>query len=345
MKQMKRLINKKIIIKRTLQSLPAVLVAIALVMYALSFTPQSIERMERSAALLECSSWYEITSNGKPVAYFKALNDSMRPEEVSVKLDSAVVTKQYIEGVFVNRYPLISSCRGRIVTTLPVVSDMKRLAGITADKTKLLKESALNIEKEMKRMDREIEETDYFLKTHNVSDGGYNAVAAYSAQMKARRETAEATLSVLKTIEKKGRLNFELKYKYTLLYKDTTGVRRIETNVLPVADKYSPMKMIQTADKKLPDGVVAQYLHRWFVPEVEPGEPVIVASHPGSMMIGFVPGATAAKTFGGTATARQQHKMPLTIAPNGAAVYSDRGFFLGINYDKKIVKPVNLGFK
>lgn len=341
MKLMKKSTDKRLIVKRTLQSLPAVLVAIALVMYGLTFLPQPIERMERSAALIEFSSWYEITSNGKPVAYFRTLSDGLLPEDISAKADSTVITRKFIEGTWVNKYPIIPSCEGRIVTTFPARSDMLKLSGIAADRAELIKEAAENIKKGMTRLDREIEETDYFLRTHNVSDGGYNGVAAYSAQLKAKKESAEKTLKVLKSIESKGRLAFRLKYKYTLLYNDTSGIKRQETCVLPGTEPLAPLKIIQMADKRMPDGAAAQYLHRWLVPSVEAGEAVIVASHPGSTEASFVPEAGEAKTFGGTATARQQHNMPLTIAPDGAAVYSDRGFFLGINYGKKILRPAD----
>ena len=115
MNPMKRLTDKKTIRKRILQSLPIALAAIVVVIYGLSFLPRSAVRMERSVALVEGVTYYELRADGRPVAWFKRLGDSLTLDGLSLKADSSVMTRFYATGCWVDRYPFVPSCRGTLL--------------------------------------------------------------------------------------------------------------------------------------------------------------------------------------------------------------------------------------
>ena len=101
---MKRLTDKKKALRMTLQSLPIALAAIVFIIYGATFMPSSIRKMERSVALIESISHYELQADGKPIAYFRTLSDSLSPEDWSLSADSTVITKTYSNACWVNRW-------------------------------------------------------------------------------------------------------------------------------------------------------------------------------------------------------------------------------------------------
>lgn len=337
MRLMKRLTNNRRIIKLTLQSLPIALVAIAFCIYALTFRPLSTDEMTSGGALIEYVSYYEVCANGKPVAWFKAMNDSLLPDEMSLTADSTVMNKRLIEGVFVNSYAFLPSCKGRILTTFPDSLSLNRLALANKSVASLLQKVANRTAEDIKRMGKETEETDYFLRIHNVSDDGYNTIAERSVQLKERKQKAEALLSTLKGATMKSRLSVRMIRKYTLLYCDTAAtVRRIACNELTAASQ-KPFVMLQTADKRTPNGAKAVYIHRWITPQMKAKDSVIVASHQCD--------SVKATTFCGAMTDETGIEMPPMLTPNGAAAYSERGFFIGVCLNGKVIKPCNLNLK
>lgn len=342
---MRRLTDSRRIIKLTLQSLLAVLAAIAIVIYGLSFLPRSVERMERSVALIEYVSYYEIDVAGKPVAWFKALNDSLLPKDLSLKADTTIMNKRYIGGVWVNKYSFMPSCRGLILTTFPDSTERERLALANKSVSSLLRKVADNMEKDIERMTRETDETEYFLSIHNVSDDGYNTIAEYSERLKDNIEKTEKILSVIKSSTAKTRLGMRMVKKYTLLYKDTSGaMKQMACNVL-TKESRKPFCLLQTTDKKKPEDVAPTYLHCWLTPTVGRGDSIVIAAYPGCSDGHFSPNSSRPKAFVGATIGEMRHNMPPLIAPDGSAVYSERGFFIGVSYKGTIVKPDVFGFR
>ena len=102
--------------KILLISLPAVPVAIFFIAYLLALRPFSVKRMAACTALVECKSHYELLADGKPVVCFKTLGDSLAPECLSLNTDSTVTTCTYTTAIWVNRWPLLPSCAGLMLT-------------------------------------------------------------------------------------------------------------------------------------------------------------------------------------------------------------------------------------
>lgn len=142
----------------------------------------------------------------------------------------------------------------------------------------------------------------------------------------------------------KRRLTVELVEKYTLLTADTAGGVARTACVWLTADKTSPFMLLQTVDKRKPDGASAVYLHQWLTPVADAGDSVVVASYPGCALYGFSPAGAKAQTFKGAAAGKARHALPPLLAPDGSLVFSSGGQLEGVSVDGRIVRPSSFGF-
>ena len=185
--------NKKSTLRIILQSLPIVLAAIVFVIYAATFLPFSTRQMENSVALVECESYYQICAGGKPVLWFKNLGDSCMPENMSIKAGQEVVTTKYSTCCWVNKYPLFPYCPGLLLTANKDSIAEKSIAAANKDMTNIIERTVRKLSAEIKQLNRKIEETDYYMKVHNVNDDGYNIMADYAKAIRCTTSTTTDT--------------------------------------------------------------------------------------------------------------------------------------------------------
>lgn len=344
MKPMKRLTDRRRSLKLILQSLPIALAAIVFVMYGATFLPVSTERMERSVALVEGVSYYELMSGGKPVMAFKALNDSLLPQGLTLKADSAVMTRGYCSGCWVNKYPFVPSCGGLILIANGDSAAEKRIAEANKRLPYILDMAAGRLTARVEQLERQAEETDYYMKVHNVNDDGYNVMAEFSASVKAERDKAEKLLAALKTLSASGGAEVRLVTKYALVSVDTAGTVARKACDIVTPRLTGPFRLLRTADRSMADGARAVYLHQWLLPSPAVADSVVVASYPGCTEYKFSPETGGAATFGGAVRADGRHDLPPLLAPDGALVFTKGGRLAGISSAGRIVKPSVFGF-
>lgn len=345
MRQMRRLTDNSRKPRITLQSLPAVLAAIALIIYGLSFLPFSVERMKRASALIEYVSYYELKAGGKTVAWLKALDDSGMPETISLPDETTATNKSFIAGCWVNEYPFIPSCKGLIITTNP---DSTACSTPMADDRKareIIRRKSEKLTGTIKALNKKREELDYYLTVHNVNDDGYNTMADYADIIRKRKEHAGKIQQALHDALKKQRLSIRLTQKYTVLHKDKSGKTQRITCRAITRQSANPFCLIQTNGNTMPAGASALYLHGWLVAEPDDGDAIAAASHPGCNLTGFIPEKSSAKVFNGTATASGRHDLPPLLAPDGTAVFSSHGQLKGISYKGMTIPPGRFGFR
>lgn len=344
MNPMKRLTDKKTIRKRILQSLPIALAAIVVVIYGLSFLPRSAVRMERSVALVEGVTYYELRADGRPVAWFKRLGDSLTLDGLSLKADSSVMTRFYATGCWVDRYPFVPSCRGTLLVANGDSADAGRLSAAGGRLRTVLRREAARLASAAERLGRVTEEIDYYMRVHNVNDDGFNVMSAYSEEVKAARLRTDSLSAALARLGSAGRLDVVRRTKYAVLLGDTAdGVRRVECNVL-TADGRKPFRLLQTADRRTPEGASSLYLHQWLTPSPAAGDSLVVASVPGCTLYGFNPAEARAAVFAGTARGAMRHDVPPLLAPDGSPVFTGDGRLAGFSLRGSIVKPSFFGF-
>lgn len=337
--------NKKSTSRIILQSLPIALAAIVFVIYATTFLPFSTTRMENSVALVECESYYQICADGKPAVWFKCLGDSCMPEGMSLNADSGVTTKRYVTCCWVNKYPLFTSCPGLLLTANGDSTAEKGIAAANSNLAAVIRKTAERLTEEISRLDRKIEETDYYMRVHNVNDDGYNVMADYAANIREQKAQAEALSAKLTAIAANKKAEMRLVAKYTLLYySDTTGTITRTPCRIVTRTRTAPLLLLQTADCQKPDAATAIYMHQWLTPSPSAGDSIYTAAIPGCAQYGFTPEGKKPKVFAGCAKNGAGHDLPRLLAPDGSAVFSRGGQFAGISVNGKIIPPKYVGF-
>lgn len=344
MRPMKRLTDKRRIIKLTLQSLPALLVAIAIVIYCLTFVPLSHDRMRRTTALVEYVSCYELTVDGRPAAWFRSLGDSLRPEEMTTVAGSNVVDRRVLTGVWVNRYEFFPSCSGRILIPAVDVPAVDSLTPAEVRKAGVLKKAVAGVQERIKQLDRKASRLSYYLSTHNVSDDGYNTMAAYSARVDSSRNDAKRLLEVLNGIGGKTQTGIRHIVKYTLVHPDETGRTVREACRDLTISGGSRFRVIQTASKSMPSDAVALYFHRWLAPTAIEGTRILTAANYGSSMPGFSMKSLRTDVYGGLITRKGGHDVPRLFAPDGSPCFTKGGRLVGITMGGAVFQAKSFKF-
>lgn len=332
------------LIRLFLQSLPAVLVAVAFVMYGLTFMPLSADKMRKSAALIERVSCYEISSDGHPAAWFRAFGDSLSLNGLTVIAGQDVVESVLLTGCWVNRYDFFPSCRGRILMPNPDTTSFRTLALANKKTAAVIQRAADDTEKLIKQLDKKAARLKYYLSTHSVIDDGYNTMAAYSAALNSRREEAARMDSVLKGLLQKSGLSIRLVVKYTLLHSGADGkTQRTACNDL-TEEPQLRFHILQTADQRKPRGAEALYFHRWLSPAALKGDGLLMASYHGSLQVGFSTDSLRQSLFPGTAKADGSHGAPPLFAPDGSPVFTESGRPAGVSVKGAVVKGKSFAF-
>lgn len=344
MRPMKKSIDKQRLIKKTLQLLPIVSAAAVLALYAATFMPLSEERIKRCAALTEHVSYYEICSGGQALARFAYIDDGLQEPKITLPQDSSAVSRRMTTGCFVNKYPLLPSCHGLILTVNPDSMAGRRLARMNGEAAVFVRKHIGRLEKRMERLGREQENLDYYLRIHNVNDDGYNVMADLAARRKAAMGHTGKVLAALKKVEKGGRITIRLIRKYTLLYTDSSGVMRRTACRFVSKDDGLPFCLLQTADRKTPQHATAIYLHQWLMPSPESADGIISAAIPCCNDTGIMQGRVEAQLFEGVMRDGTRHDLPPLLAPDGCALFTTGGRPVGISLDGRLIKPSAFGF-
>ena len=344
MKPMRKLINNKTTYRKLLQSLPASLAAIVFVIYLHSFAPLTADRQRRAAALVESESYVEITADGQAVAWCRGIRCDGLPEHMALKADSSVVRYAYLNGLWVNKYPLMPSCKGLLLIADGGNAEYRKLPATDKNTSTVIAKAITFTAERVKLMEQKKEEADYYMRVHNVNDDGFNVVAEYAARLKAEHDEAIRLLAVLKSLQAKKKVEIRQVRRYTLLYCDTSAAVKRKACRALTAYGQKPFILLQTSDGKRPEGAAAVYFHQWLTPHPDTGDSINVTSIPGCTEYGFNPSQPKTATFGGTMADGLRHDLPQLLAPDGCAVYTPEGFLIGISSGGRIFRPKYFGY-
>lgn len=338
---MKKSTKHKILI--ILKSLPALPVAIVLVLYGMSFLPLTAEKMERSSVLVERTWYYAILADGKAVAFVSDTADVSIPYGILAKADSTVKNRAYTGGCFINRYPFFPSCHGKILSVAPQDKSFGMMPISGKEAEKLLHGLAEKATEAAENMRRKTEELDYYLKVHSVSDAGYNTMADYSTGIDRQKALADKTISMLNAA--KGRkIEIRPVTTYAVIYKDKEGRTQRKECSLVSNGNAEGMYILQVKDGKTPEGAVPLDFHPWLTAKLETGDSIAVPCFPGCTMPGFETKKTYPKIFDGCIMSHDSHDLPIQLAPSGVPVYSRHGFLKGVNGNGRVINPGLFGF-
>lgn len=344
MKPMKRLINQNKIIKITLQSLPILLVAIVFVIYALSFLPYSEKEMKESAALVECKQCIELKADGHAIAWIKCLTDSLTANGISAVGDTTLMNSGYTTACWVNRYPFWPSCQGRMITADASQALYQKVDNANQNIPHLMNNAICQLENKLKRLQQKSEEVHYYLSVHNVSDVGYNTIAALEDQLQVKTKETEKALKALEKSKNSKHIKLAVVQRYTLFYTDSAGKQcHIACNRLTPQGK-SACCLLQTASKATEGNAQALSLHKCFTALPASGKPLLSASFVGCQQYGYNATKAQADLFEGKTEGHGRHNIPPLLCPDGSPLFTKSGHFVGINIKGNAIEASQLGF-
>ena len=214
--------------------------------------PPSVEEVDKCGVSVRQETYYAVEADGKTVAYFADYADSSFVSG-SVNKDSISTRSVRQQGYWVNRWPLIPSCRGRILIRWDYrPSTIVNLKGVGVQQ--LLRQTVAKMDGELDGLQTKRNEMGYYLRVHSVQDYGYNKVADYNAEVVQAMDSLQRIIKVLdSTLATSARLRILQLNRYTLLpsSKKEKGVacNRLET------DKEQGCVLLQTEDASTPLGV------------------------------------------------------------------------------------------
>lgn len=313
-------------IRRHRIGLTATLVAVgAVATMAGRCLPSTADEIRRSAVVVEQQSWQALYAHGRPVLFFAAIDTDSCVLMPSTQAARASLTRRS-GGCWMNRWPAVPSCNGRIVT----VADTLPALGWKADDVLL---AMIHTLEQTLRHDQAADaELQYYLRVHGVQDEGYQQIAALATQLRGRMRRDSATLHRADSLLKGATpLTLGRHTAYTAWYTtDAPGAKgrgkaqKVACQCVAVHGRHGLM-LLQTADHMTPDGVQAQYLLPWNTTNRR----LVAAGHAALGVEGLAQSHAQVVLTEGRRT--DGHiAFPSLLATDGSALYTPRGLFAGL---------------
>jgi len=215
--------------------------------------PLSDAEQKAAETLVECTSYYVLSADGKPLLYFTRTDGNQALEGAAFSADSVSKDIQVSHAYWVNRFPLVPSCRGRIVAT--AFDRISPLLSARTDLYQAMQDEINRLGKKVRQRQGMVAEMDYYLKTHNVQDEGYNQIADYHHGMVLDKDSLSRVLKALKTVNRASllQLKYVARYQVAPVPYGKRG-RRIPLRLTDKAED-GTYRVLRTLDRRLPEGV------------------------------------------------------------------------------------------
>ncbi len=304
-----------------------------------SFLPESPDAMRRSVAKVVCTRQIEIVSEGKTVAAIREITPDTTFYIVKENADSSTEVHLTLLGCWINKLTFFPSCNGRIMSVNPFAEDCEKLATLNADT--LVNRTINHLDEMATKYKRRKAELDYYLKTHSVKDEGYTFIAEYAEEYADLRSKAEKQLELLYKLKNMKNLRLNERTSYALLY-SANGKTTITIPCTIVNEDKSGRAQqtvtLQTRNKFMPKEANAVYTSKFFRISPERDDTINAATVFGLYSPGAAkPALRKISTFRGVMKDSCRHDIPQLLLPDGAPLFSDKGFFIGLNFNGRII--------
>ena len=283
--------------------------------------PSSADEMKRCAVVVSAASWHEVLVDGKPLLYFAESEGDSTVIDLKTVRDEAL-QRTYSAGFWANRWLMMPSCEGRIVTAIETPTDALRAC---ADSTimRLCREAAAARLKTLKHQKSEL---NYYMRVHSVHDYGYQDVAALDTRVSSECAETERVLHIIDSITAgKHGVCIKTRHEYTATYRTEEG--KLVRTPLRFVGSADGLTLLQTADGKTPEGVATLALLPWNASDV--GEARAVG-FPTIAVKDMECDTISARILPARIAQGGKHNLPRMLAGNGTPVFSTKGIFVGI---------------
>ena len=209
------------------------------------------ERIENSRIYLDVYTSYDIVQDGKVV--------------LSFDMDTL-----HSEGWLVDKYALLPSCKGLVATVVPSSVWINKYHG--QDPQAILSVQSDSISALCKDSYGKVSELSYYLRSHNVTDEGYNMVSEYNKREKIIHDSTKKMVDSIGHIKKGKKLKIVYRQKFV------ARIPRRADGVAPKAQKDSiGMETCQVVKRNGADGICVLQLRSCQKPETKSSLPMYEA--------------------------------------------------------------------
>ena len=162
--------------------------------------PMTESQKERNKATIEYRSCYALMSGKDTLLYIGDLTSDWTRTPLSPNDESKVERRETFGGAWHNKYWLVPSCLGRIVTYNPDYRADSVLKIVNDTLPNLVKQQQQMLADKSKTLERTLSELRYYMRVHGVNDEGYHVVAAHYVEVAADKERIDTALTALQNI-------------------------------------------------------------------------------------------------------------------------------------------------
>lgn len=225
-----------------------ILMAVLLVAVSLWRTrPISDEELRESDAIVEREDCYALLADGDTVLLFsEMIGDSLISGAVG-KGDSVSSVLTRMQAQWVNRFPIIPSCRGRLSL---ISADTVSICKANTEKIhQLIGAQRTYLAKLITTFSEHKDHTLYYLRTHNVTELGYDVVARETTRLTSAIDSLHRIDSLLAGIKKENNVAIAYCSRYYAYVPTDSDTIRVECKMV---DAINGMQIIKTIDGEKP---------------------------------------------------------------------------------------------
>lgn len=289
--------------RRRLVFLFFILLLVPLLMLLVEWTTRaSGEQMRRSAVIVECTSQYAL----------------VRAQDTLCRFADSV---EYRAGCWVNRFPLIPSCHGRVATVLP--KPPVRFVGANA----LCDSIVRQLRSEKRRYEDQQGELAYFMSMHRIYEEGYDMVAKRSSRVKTALDSVARLLATFEQAAKRP-CKIVQTARYRIVYELQNG-KRVARQCQLSHTTGQGIHMLQLNSQTTPANAHAVDYHglpwglwgdRW----------ILIPSFAALDVEEWASRTAEGVLTKGELWGKDQHDVPTILSADGSPVFSEKGQLLGI---------------
>ncbi|MCR5130618.1 MAG: glycosyl hydrolase family 25 [Prevotella sp.] len=257
MKKRKHIHNR--ISRKVLIVLGLLALALLAVLLVPPLIPPSEDCLQRSLATMERADYYEVYLDGKPLFRLDDYENWTTANIVVCPIDSNQIDyahRQHVSATWARR-TLSPFCHGRLFVAGADTSQWN--SRMTSGTPQLLRQQLPVLQQRITALEKRIDELQYFLRVHNVTDEGFNVIANYKLLTEEQLENIKQVVALISNSANVKRMQTHLVQEYTLLYNDSTGTeQRLPCHILKT-DTINGNYLVQTKDRWMPDSVCAVY--------------------------------------------------------------------------------------
>lgn len=161
--------------------------------------PMTGSQRQRNRVAVDYQSCFALVSGNDTLLYIGEMSDDWTRTSVSVEYGNLTPRHETLNGVWHNKYMLVPSCHGRILTFNPDHNADSILKVVNDTLPRLVRRQETLLAEKSKTLGRTVRELMYFMRVHSVIDNGYHVVAAHYTEVAAGKELIDSALSALRS--------------------------------------------------------------------------------------------------------------------------------------------------